>query len=81
MGFKEKKSIGFSATSTGSRICNRNIVLHYAKMRKAYVHDVFIAHRVKENNLGYFTQSTKTALVLLHAKMRKAENMLIAFVG
>jgi hypothetical protein len=50
-------------------------------MRKAYVHDVFIAHRVKENNLGYFTQSTKTALVLLHAKMRKAENMLIAFVG
>jgi hypothetical protein len=41
-------------------------------MRKAYVHDVFIAHRVKENNLGYFTQSTKTALVLLHAKKRKA---------
>jgi hypothetical protein len=38
------------------------LVLHYAKRRKAYIRDVFIAHRVKEN-----------VLVLLHAKRRKAD--------
>ena len=31
----------------------------YAKIRKAYVPCVIIAHRVKENILGYFTQRRK----------------------
>jgi hypothetical protein len=38
------------------------LVLHYAKKRKAYIRDVFIAHREKEN-----------VLVLHLAKRRKAE--------